>query len=216
GGLAAEEWSVNARRETRQGGLAGVLDRWIAHRRAAVSGEGLERARRRRRVRQRLHLRRASRLAVRAGCPRWQRNRCDCRHPARLRQFHADVERSGSVCRSTGRMAVGIRRLTVAQAVVEFLIAQKSERDGETQPFFAGVFGIFGHGNVAGLGEALLAARDRMRFVLPRNEQAMVHTAAAFAKMRNRLQTYACTTSIGPGATNMITAAAGATINRVP
>ena len=111
---------------------------------------------------------------------------------------------------------MGIRRLTVAQAVVEFLIAQKSERDGETQPFFAGVFGIFGHGNVAGLGEALLAARDRMRFVLPRNEQAMVHTAAAFAKMRNRLQTYACTTSIGPGATNMITAAAGATINRVP
>jgi 3D-(3,5/4)-trihydroxycyclohexane-1,2-dione acylhydrolase (decyclizing) len=111
---------------------------------------------------------------------------------------------------------VGIRRLTVAQAIVEFLIAQSSERDGERQPFFAGVFGIFGHGNVAGLGEALLAARDRMRFVLPRNEQAMVHTAAAFAKMRNRLQTYACTTSIGPGATNMITAAAGATINRVP
>ena len=95
---------------------------------------------------------------------------------------------------------MGIRRLTVGQAIVEFLIAQRSERDGVTQPLFAGVFGIFGHGNVAGLGEALLAASDRLRFVLPRNEQAMVHTAAAFAKMRNRLQTFACTTSIGPGA----------------
>jgi 3D-(3,5/4)-trihydroxycyclohexane-1,2-dione acylhydrolase (decyclizing) len=111
---------------------------------------------------------------------------------------------------------VGIRRLTVGQAIVEFLIVQRSERDGVTQPLFAGVFGIFGHGNVAGLGEALLAASDRFRFVLPRNEQAMVHTAAAFAKMRNRLQTFACTTSIGPGATNMLTAAAGATINRLP
>src|ERR687887_1494912 len=113
-------------------------------------------------------------------------------------------------------MAVAIRRMTVGQAIVEFLIAQRTERDGVTQPLFAGVFGIFGHGNVAGLGEALLAARDRLRFVLPRNEQAMVHTAVAFAKMRNRLQTFACTSSIGPGATNMLTAAAGATINRVP
>jgi 3D-(3,5/4)-trihydroxycyclohexane-1,2-dione acylhydrolase (decyclizing) len=113
-------------------------------------------------------------------------------------------------------MDVGIRRLTVGQAIVEFLVAQQSERDGISQPFFAGVFGIFGHGNVAGLGEALLAARDRLRFYLPRNEQAMVHTAAAFARMRNRLQTLACTTSIGPGATNMMTAAAGATINRIP
>jgi len=111
---------------------------------------------------------------------------------------------------------VKVRHLTVGQAVVEFLIAQQSERDGVTQPFFQGVFGIFGHGNVAGLGEALLAARDRVRFYLPRNEQAMVHTAAAFAKMRNRLQTFACTSSIGPGATNMLTAAAGATINRLP
>jgi 3D-(3,5/4)-trihydroxycyclohexane-1,2-dione acylhydrolase (decyclizing) len=107
-------------------------------------------------------------------------------------------------------------RLTVGQAVVEFLIAQRARRDDTSQPFFAGVFGIFGHGNVAGLGEALLAARDRLRFYLPRNEQAMVHTAAAFAKMRNRLQTLACTSSIGPGATNMLTAAAGATINRLP
>jgi 3D-(3,5/4)-trihydroxycyclohexane-1,2-dione acylhydrolase (decyclizing) len=114
---------------------------------------------------------------------------------------------------------VRTRRVTVAQAVVEFLIAQRTSRDGpgeQDQPFIAGVFGIFGHGNVAGLGEALLSARDRLRFYLPRNEQAMVHTAAAFAKARNRLQTMACTTSIGPGATNMVTAAAGATINRLP
>jgi len=112
---------------------------------------------------------------------------------------------------------VRTRRLTVAQALVEFLIAQSTVRDGdEPQPFFAGAFGIFGHGNVAGIGEALLAARDRFRFYLPRNEQAMVHTAAAFAKMRNRRQTFACTTSIGPGATNMVTGAAGATINRLP
>jgi 3D-(3,5/4)-trihydroxycyclohexane-1,2-dione acylhydrolase (decyclizing) len=111
---------------------------------------------------------------------------------------------------------VGICRLTVGQAIVEFLIAQQAERDGVTLPFFEGVFGIFGHGNVAGLGEALFAARDRIRFYLPRNEQAMVHSAAAFAKMRNRMQTFACTSSIGPGATNMLTAAAGATINRLP
>src|SRR5262245_41436279 len=116
-------------------------------------------------------------------------------------------------------MAVRTRRLTVGQAIVEFLIAQRSSRDGPgegDQPFIAGAFGIFGHGNVAGIGEALLAARDRLRFYVPRNEQAMVHTAAAFAKMRNRLQTFACTSSIGPGATNMLTAAAGATINRLP
>jgi 3D-(3,5/4)-trihydroxycyclohexane-1,2-dione acylhydrolase (decyclizing) len=114
---------------------------------------------------------------------------------------------------------VRTRRVTVAQAIVEFLIAQRTTRDGageQDQRFFDGVFGIFGHGNVAGLGEALLSARDRLRFYLPRNEQAMVHTAAAFAKARNRLQTMACTTSIGPGATNMVTAAAGATINRLP
>jgi 3D-(3,5/4)-trihydroxycyclohexane-1,2-dione acylhydrolase (decyclizing) len=106
--------------------------------------------------------------------------------------------------------------MTVAQAMIEFLIAQRSARDGAERPFFAGALGIFGHGNVAGIGEALLAARERLRFYLPRNEQAMVHTAAAFAKARNRLQTLACTTSIGPGATNMITGAAGATINRLP
>ena len=107
-------------------------------------------------------------------------------------------------------------RLTVAQAVIRFLAAQRVRRDAKEHPFFAGVFGIFGHGNVAGLGEALLHRPAPLRFYLPRNEQAMVHTAAAFAKASNRLRTLACTTSIGPGATNMLTAAAGATINRLP
>ncbi len=108
------------------------------------------------------------------------------------------------------------QRLTVGQAVVSFLANQYSERDGVERRFVPGVFGIFGHGNVAGLGQALQQAGDRMRFYLARNEQAMVHLAAAYAKMANRLATLACTTSIGPGATNMLTAAAGATINRLP
>jgi 3D-(3,5/4)-trihydroxycyclohexane-1,2-dione acylhydrolase (decyclizing) len=104
----------------------------------------------------------------------------------------------------------------MGQAIVEFLSRQSVARDGREQPFFAGVLGIFGHGNVAGLGEALLAARDRLRYVLVRNEQAMVHTAVAYAKRRNRLGAWVCTSSIGPGATNMITGAATATINRLP
>lgn len=108
-------------------------------------------------------------------------------------------------------------RLTMAQALVRFLTAQLSERDGRQQRFFAGMFGIFGHGNVAGIGQALdQLGPGAMRYYQCRNEQAMVHTAAAFAKMSNRLRTLACTTSIGPGASNMITGAAGATINRLP
>ena len=107
-------------------------------------------------------------------------------------------------------------RLTMAQALVRFLSVQYSERDGRRQPFFAGVFGIFGHGNVAGVGQALDQMQAGMRYFQCRNEQAMVHTAAAFAKQSNRLRTFACTTSIGPGATNMVTGAAGATINRLP
>ena len=106
--------------------------------------------------------------------------------------------------------------MTVAQALVRFLAAQHVRRDGREQPFFAGVFGIFGHGNVAGLGEALAHRPAPLPFYLPRNEQAMVHTAAAFAKASNRLRTLACTSSIGPGATNMVTGAAAATINRLP
>ena len=107
------------------------------------------------------------------------------------------------------------RRLTTAQAVIAFLKNQYSERDGVEQRFFTGCFGIFGHGNVAGIGQALQQNRD-FRYYQTRNEQAMVHTAAAYAKMKNRLQTLVCTTSIGPGATNMVTAAAGATVNRLP
>ncbi len=106
-------------------------------------------------------------------------------------------------------------RLTMAQAVIKYLKNQYVERDGEEMPFFAGCFGIFGHGNVAGLGEALQTNPD-FTYYQCRNEQAMVHTAAAFAKAKNRMQTFVCTTSVGPGATNMITAAAGATINRLP
>jgi 3D-(3,5/4)-trihydroxycyclohexane-1,2-dione acylhydrolase (decyclizing) len=111
-------------------------------------------------------------------------------------------------------------RLTVAQAVVRFLAAQRSERDGRQQRLFAGCFGIFGHGNVAGIGQALLEAElatpGALRYHQARNEQAMVHAAAAYARMRNRLEMWACTSSIGPGATNMVTGAALATINRLP
>ena len=107
------------------------------------------------------------------------------------------------------------QRLTTAQAIIRFLKVQHLARDGREQPFFAGCFGIFGHGNVAGIGQALQQSPD-FPYYLCRNEQAMVHTAAAFAKMSNRLRTLVCTTSIGPGATNMLTGAAGATINRLP
>lgn len=107
------------------------------------------------------------------------------------------------------------RKLTTAQAAVEFLKHQHVERDGKTNPFFAGCFGIFGHGNLAGIGQALQQNPD-FTYYLARNEQAMVHTATAFAKMSNRLRAMACTSSIGPGATNMVTGAAAATINRVP
>ncbi|HUQ42623.1 MAG TPA: 3D-(3,5/4)-trihydroxycyclohexane-1,2-dione acylhydrolase (decyclizing) [Candidatus Limnocylindrales bacterium] len=107
-------------------------------------------------------------------------------------------------------------RLTMAQALIRFLTAQFVERDGEEEMFFPGVFGIFGHGNVAGIGQALYQYRDRMPYHLARNEQAMVHIAAAYARMRDRLGTFACTSSIGPGATNMVTGAALATIDRLP
>ena len=116
-------------------------------------------------------------------------------------------------------------RLTVAQALVRFLANQHSERDGVRQRLFAGCFGIFGHGNVAGVGQALLQAallntagtgEADLKYYLARNEQAMVHASVGFARMRNRLQTFACTASIGPGSTNMVTGAALATINRIP
>ena len=118
-------------------------------------------------------------------------------------------------------------QLTVAQAVVRFLACQLSERDGVQQRLIEGIFGIFGHGNIAGLGQALMQAQSEgdhapeaeqggLRYFQCRNEQAMVHTAVGFSRMRNRLQTLACTTSVGPGATNLVTGAALATINRIP
>jgi 3D-(3,5/4)-trihydroxycyclohexane-1,2-dione acylhydrolase (decyclizing) len=106
-------------------------------------------------------------------------------------------------------------RLTMAQALIKFLKNQYVERDGVETAFFAGCFGIFGHGCVAGVGEALLQNPD-FRYYQVRNEQGAVHAATAYAKVKNRLQTFACLSSIGPGATNMITGAATATVNRLP
>ncbi|MGI8872392.1 MAG: 3D-(3,5/4)-trihydroxycyclohexane-1,2-dione acylhydrolase (decyclizing) [Candidatus Limnocylindria bacterium] len=108
------------------------------------------------------------------------------------------------------------RRATTAQAIIDFLRVQHVERDGERHPFFAGIFGIFGHGNVAGLGEALETRQDVFRYHQARNEQGMVHAAVAFARQHRRLRAFACTTSVGPGATNLVTGAAVATVNRVP
>ncbi|MBK0331970.1 3D-(3,5/4)-trihydroxycyclohexane-1,2-dione acylhydrolase (decyclizing) [Brachybacterium sp. MASK1Z-5] len=114
-------------------------------------------------------------------------------------------------------------RLTVGQALVRFLSAQYTERDGERQRLIAGTFGIFGHGNVAGVGQALLQnaidpadGEAEMPYYQARNEQNMVHAAVAYARTKNRLQTLACTASIGPGSTNMVTGAALATIDRIP
>jgi len=107
-------------------------------------------------------------------------------------------------------------RLTVAQAIVRFLAAQYTERDGEQRRLIAGCFGIFGHGNVAGVGQALLQEPDLMPYYQGRNEQGMVHAAAGYARMSDRLSTLACTASVGPGSTNMVTGAALATINRLP
>ena len=106
-------------------------------------------------------------------------------------------------------------RVTTAQAIIKFLKNQYVHRDGTETPFFAGMLGIFGHGNVAGIGQALQENPD-FPYILVRNEQSGVHLACGFTKMKNRLQTFACTSSIGPGATNMITGAALATINRLP
>jgi 3D-(3,5/4)-trihydroxycyclohexane-1,2-dione acylhydrolase (decyclizing) len=107
-------------------------------------------------------------------------------------------------------------RLTMAQALVRYLAAQRTEYEGAVQPLFAGVWAIFGHGNVAALGEALWHARHRLHTYRAHNEQAMAHTAIAFAKASRRRRMMACTTSIGPGATNMVTAAAVAHVNRLP
>src|SRR3954453_5196205 len=107
-------------------------------------------------------------------------------------------------------------RLTAAQALVRFLAAQVVERDGNQRRFFGGCFGIFGHGNVAGIGQALYERPDLLRFIPARNEQAMVHASVGYARQLNRLGAFMCTSSIGPGATNMVTGAALATVNRLP
>ena len=104
----------------------------------------------------------------------------------------------------------------MAQALVRFLASQYVERDGVERRFFAGIWGIFGHGNVTGVGEALFERPELLPYHMARNEQSMVHTACGFARMNDRLATFACTSSIGPGATNMITGAALATVNRLP
>ncbi|TXH68510.1 MAG: 3D-(3,5/4)-trihydroxycyclohexane-1,2-dione acylhydrolase (decyclizing) [Thiothrix sp.] len=107
-------------------------------------------------------------------------------------------------------------RLTMAQALVRYLAAQYTEVDGQKLPLFAGVFAIFGHGNVAGMGEALYQYRETLPTLRAHNEQGMAHAAIAYAKTHNRQRMMACTTSIGPGATNMVTAAALAHVNRLP
>src|SRR3954447_26124658 len=99
-------------------------------------------------------------------------------------------------------------RLTAAQALIRFLAAQYVERDGVEQQFFGGCFGLFGHGNVAGIGEGLYESPDLLPYHQGRREQGMVHVASGYARMKNRLGALVCTTSIGPGATNMVTGAA--------
>ncbi|MBL4574874.1 MAG: 3D-(3,5/4)-trihydroxycyclohexane-1,2-dione acylhydrolase (decyclizing), partial [Opitutaceae bacterium] len=107
-------------------------------------------------------------------------------------------------------------RLTMAQALVQYMLAQRVIVDEKDVPLFAGVFAIFGHGNVAGMGEALHAVQDKLPTFRAHNEQAMAHSAIAYTKARMRRQMMACTTSVGPGATNMVTAAALAHVNRLP
>ena len=104
-------------------------------------------------------------------------------------------------------------RLTTGQALVRYLMNQRVEFDGIEDQFFAGMWGIFGHGNIGGVAEALQEVGPSLPYYLGRNEQAMVHAAVAFAKLKNRRQAVACLTSIGPGATNMVTGAATATVN---
>ncbi|HEY8015564.1 MAG TPA: thiamine pyrophosphate-binding protein, partial [Dongiaceae bacterium] len=106
--------------------------------------------------------------------------------------------------------------MTMAQALLRYLAAQSTEIDGKTLPLFAGIFAIFGHGNVAGVGQALAELGDKLPTFRAHNEQAMALSAVAFAKASNRRRMMACTSSIGPGATNMVTAAAVAHVNRLP
>jgi 3D-(3,5/4)-trihydroxycyclohexane-1,2-dione acylhydrolase (decyclizing) len=115
-----------------------------------------------------------------------------------------------------GAMTQPTVRLTAAQALVRWLQAQYSERDGEVRRAVPAMFGIFGHGNVLGVGQAIAQEGDALPLYQPKNEQAMVHAALGYAKASRRLATLACTASIGPGSTNMLTGAATATTNRLP
>jgi 3D-(3,5/4)-trihydroxycyclohexane-1,2-dione acylhydrolase (decyclizing) len=114
-----------------------------------------------------------------------------------------------------GGLQISGHRLTVAQALIRFLALQRVEFDGHVEPLFGGILGILGHGNLAGIGEAL-ESDDALRFIPARNEQAMVHVAVGYAWRHRRRKVLACTTSVGPGATNLVTGAALATINRLP
>ena len=117
---------------------------------------------------------------------------------------------------SPARGRTSNERLTTAQALIRFLGAQFTQRDGVERPLIPAVLGIFGHGNAAGIGHALAESRHGVHYLQGKNEQAMVHTAIGFAKAHQRLSTLAVTTSIGPGATNLVTGAATATVNRIP
>src|SRR5256885_1528383 len=125
----------------------------------------------------------------------------------------ADTRRDRGTAHARG---LGVTRLTMSQALVRFLASQYVERDGVEQRFFAGCWGMLGHGSVAGIGEGLFESPDLLPYHMARNEQSMVHTAVGYARHKDRLQTFACTSSIGPGATNMLTGAALATVNRIP
>ena len=107
-------------------------------------------------------------------------------------------------------------RLTLSQAIVRYMMNQHVERDGKSQAFFGGLWGIFGHGNIGGIAQAMHQYGPEFPYYIARNEQAMVHTALAYAKLSIRMRTYACLSSIGPGATNMVTGAAAAAVNRLP
>src|SRR5688572_26420844 len=142
------------------------------------------------------------------------------RRGSRHRRPVASLQRAGGcVARCPVRArgcSMSTLRLTAAQAMVRWLAAQYVQVDGVEVPYFAGVWAIFGHGNVAGLGEALHAGRDSLPTWRAHNEQGMAHAAIAYAKQMRRQRAMVCTTSIGPGATNMVTAAALAHVNRLP
>ena len=151
------------------------------------------------------------RLAVTVNYNRLESDAVFAEFPARRFKFH-DRELAALVGREVRVKTV---RLTAAQAAIRFLQNQFSERDGSKVRFFGGCLGIFGHGNVAGIGQALEQDAG-LRYYLFRNEQAMVHAAIGFAKTSFRKRALVCTTSVGPGATNMVTGAATATVNRLP